>query len=823
MSTLPTVSPLPGTTAVNLINSKFDSVDNNLTVGLAAKAPVSNPAFTGTVTLPGSPTLPLQAAPKSYVDAMQAGIHITAEVVAATTANITLSAPQTIDGVAVTAGQRVLVKNQTTTSQNGIYVVAAGAWTRATDLDAWSEVNGAFTFVQGGTVNGRTGWVAQGVTTGTIGTDAITWVQFSAVPTVSSSELVYETRTALMAAGVPVSVNWVQTLGYTSVGDFGGATYERVGSMPSHNARIQSGDGAWWEIRNPILSPEMLGAFGDGTTDDATALVNWHGACSVLGVQGRARKTTYRIITALSIPTTSNINIDWDGATLKIDSAATGTFLGYGFETTHGSGTIATNITKRARTVTLTAGTFLAVGRYMIIEPGFASGTQAFIGKIIGVAGAVATLDAPVPFAMATSDTYSIQIKTLCSNIRIRNLTIDGTLHTGTSSTGLVVRACDGSCEFTNIRVTDMDGTSTASNCGGMSFQYCHRTRINTPRTTRSGSSGTAAMATFHCTSVFLDGIVSEFDSGFGYEDLASSYMYWLNPRVEGSNGRAFKFAGTVSSQVTNGVFMNDRGSGVCLAISLNAQDNIFTGGMIGAVSSGSQDIGIWTSQHTNNNNTFIGLRIFSCQTYVINVSTTDVGNKFIDCFVDDISKIRNDADATFFNLNGEGWWTKDDGASGGPTIYASRHSNSPAVSDNLAVYVNRGYDDAGNLRDYAGTTTRIVTPATATYTGSTVHWLYHSGSYREVIIVGGAGINPVTDNQVGLGTNGTEWTKVASKKYEVTGNQVVGARVTGYSAFAGSADRSTGLNTGTVTVLTLAQRVKALQDDMTTHGLIGP
>jgi hypothetical protein len=98
---------------------------------------------------------------------------------AATTANITLSAPQTIDGVAVVAGDRVLVKNQTTASTNGIYVVAAGAWTRATDADtngtSTSELDYAHVGVQSGTANGGTTWfLPQQVT---IGTTAQTWQQ----------------------------------------------------------------------------------------------------------------------------------------------------------------------------------------------------------------------------------------------------------------------------------------------------------------------------------------------------------------------------------------------------------------------------------------------------------------------------------------------------------------------------------------------------------------------------------------------------------------------------------------------------------------------
>jgi phage-related tail fiber protein len=63
----------------------------------------------------------------------------------ATTANLTLSGIQTVDGVGLVAGDRVLVKNQTTGSQNGIYVVAAGAWSRAADCDANAEITAGLT------------------------------------------------------------------------------------------------------------------------------------------------------------------------------------------------------------------------------------------------------------------------------------------------------------------------------------------------------------------------------------------------------------------------------------------------------------------------------------------------------------------------------------------------------------------------------------------------------------------------------------------------------------------------------------------------------
>jgi hypothetical protein len=122
------------------------------------------------------------AATKAYVDALKTGLDVKDSVRAATTANITLSGTQTVDGVALVANDRVLVKDQTTASGNGIYVVAAGAWTRALDADntPGSEVTGGmFTFVTEGTVNADSGWVLTTNDTIVLGTTALTFAQFS--------------------------------------------------------------------------------------------------------------------------------------------------------------------------------------------------------------------------------------------------------------------------------------------------------------------------------------------------------------------------------------------------------------------------------------------------------------------------------------------------------------------------------------------------------------------------------------------------------------------------------------------------------------------
>jgi hypothetical protein len=122
------------------------------------------------------------AATKAYVDAVKTGLDVKDSCRAATTGNITLSAPQTIDGVSLIAGDRVLVKDQSTASGNGIYVVAAGAWSRSTDADntpAGEVTGGMFTFVTEGTVNADSGWVLTTNDAIVLGTTSLAFAQFS--------------------------------------------------------------------------------------------------------------------------------------------------------------------------------------------------------------------------------------------------------------------------------------------------------------------------------------------------------------------------------------------------------------------------------------------------------------------------------------------------------------------------------------------------------------------------------------------------------------------------------------------------------------------
>jgi hypothetical protein len=165
-----------------------------------------------------APTDGTDAANKAYVDGVTEGLHIHEAVKAATTANITLASDvengDTLDGVTLSTGDRILVKNQTTKSQNGIYVVAAsGAPSRAADFDAPAEIDsGDFVFVDQGTVNGNTGWVQINIV-GTVGTDSVEFTQFSGAGTyLAGTGLTLTGNTFSINTSTTVDLNTAQTL-----------------------------------------------------------------------------------------------------------------------------------------------------------------------------------------------------------------------------------------------------------------------------------------------------------------------------------------------------------------------------------------------------------------------------------------------------------------------------------------------------------------------------------------------------------------------------------------------------------------------------------
>ena len=206
-----TQTDLNGITSLDVDNITIDgntisttNTDGNLTL---------SPNGTGTVdvgnsriTTVATPTGSTDAANKAYVDAQLQGLDVKQSVRVATTANGTLASAfangQTVDGVSLSTGDRILLKNQSTGSENGIYTVnASGAPTRATDFDANSEVTGgAFFFVEEGTVNADNGFALTNDGSITVGTTALTFTQFSGAGQVIAGDALTKSGNTLNVA-----------------------------------------------------------------------------------------------------------------------------------------------------------------------------------------------------------------------------------------------------------------------------------------------------------------------------------------------------------------------------------------------------------------------------------------------------------------------------------------------------------------------------------------------------------------------------------------------------------------------------------------------
>ena len=170
--------------------------------GQAAALAMNSQKITGLAT----PTADGDAATKSYVDGVAQGLSAKDSVRATTTANGTLASAfangQAIDGVTIATGDRILIKNQTSGAENGIYTVnASGAPTRAVDFDANAEVaKGAFIFVEEGTVNADAGFVLTTDGAITLGTTALAFTQFSGAGDITAGSALTKSGNTLNVA-----------------------------------------------------------------------------------------------------------------------------------------------------------------------------------------------------------------------------------------------------------------------------------------------------------------------------------------------------------------------------------------------------------------------------------------------------------------------------------------------------------------------------------------------------------------------------------------------------------------------------------------------
>ena len=197
------------------------STDSNGNITLDPNGSGTVDVNSSKITSVSLPTAATDAATKAYVDSVANGLDVKASVRYATTANVagtynngagTITAGSngafSIDGQTPTAGDRILIKNQTTTTTNGVYTVttvgsgsAAYVLTRTPDADAASEITGgAFVFVEEGTANADNGYVFTHNGSPTLGTDAITLAQFSGAGQITGGDAITKTGNSLAVA-----------------------------------------------------------------------------------------------------------------------------------------------------------------------------------------------------------------------------------------------------------------------------------------------------------------------------------------------------------------------------------------------------------------------------------------------------------------------------------------------------------------------------------------------------------------------------------------------------------------------------------------------
>jgi hypothetical protein len=309
-----TINPLQS--GLTITNSTIDSTIIGGSV--PSSATFTNIATTtGTISTPpaGSDNI----ANKAYVDAVAQGLSFKQPAVVTTSSNITLSGLQTIDSVALAAGNRVLVRNQTNQADNGIYVAASGAWARAADANTYDEYLGAYLFILEGTIWGGSAWVCTNQRGGTLGVTAITFVQFS-------NNATYTAGTGLQLIGFQFSMvnTGVTAAAYGSASSVPTYTVNAQGQLTlaaNVSIAINANQITSGTIASSLISGNYSGITGLGTLLDLTVTNTINGS-----INGNAATAT----NATSSATSTNLSGGSTGAIPYQTAAGATTFLASG-------------------------------------------------------------------------------------------------------------------------------------------------------------------------------------------------------------------------------------------------------------------------------------------------------------------------------------------------------------------------------------------------------------------------------------------------------------------------------------------------------------
>ena len=420
-----TFEPLPPYRCINLIgpagtpffapvNPDLDGVSitnstiNSTTIGQTVPAVAQ---FT-TASSQNQPVGNNDLTTKLYVDSLALGISWKQPVNAGTTANITLSGAQTIDTVAVVAGDRVLVKNQTAQADNGIYVAATGAWSRSPDADTYDEMISALVFIESGGQAGAAYYcpIQPG---GTLGVTAITWNNFSVGG-------VYFAGTGLNLSGgdtFNISNTTVAAGGYGSASAVPTFTVNAQGQLTAAadaNIAIAATQITSGTIDSARLSGTYSGVTGVGTLTDLTVSNVITGSIS-----GNAATAT-TATSATSATTATNIAGGATGSVPYQSAASTTTFLAAG-----SNGQVLTIAGGVPSYATPTTGTVTSVSGTGTVSGISLSGTVTSSGSL--TLGGTLDLSSPPTIGNTAPNTG-----------RFTTLTVDDNTTFGTSNTDTV-------------------------------------------------------------------------------------------------------------------------------------------------------------------------------------------------------------------------------------------------------------------------------------------------------------------------------------------------------------------------------------------------
>ena len=268
------------------------TIDSSVIGGTAPAAGYFTSIYATTGQVATSPSADLDIANKAYVDSVAQGLDVKASCVYSTTNNITLSGLAVQAGgdwaATLTAGDRILVKNQSAQAANGIYVASASGWTRSADMNTWAEVPSAFTFVESGTTLSDTGWVCTSNQGGTIDVTPITWSQFSGAGS-------YLAGTGLTLTGNTFSITntTVAAAAYGSASQVATFTVNAQGQLTlaaSTSIAIAASQVTSGTIDSARLSGSYTGITGLGTLTDLTVTNTITG--SISGNAGTATTAT---------------------------------------------------------------------------------------------------------------------------------------------------------------------------------------------------------------------------------------------------------------------------------------------------------------------------------------------------------------------------------------------------------------------------------------------------------------------------------------------------------------------------------------------------